>query len=105
MSAEQATVLALIAAGGVTADPDMTISLPGTVSADQMGELRLLVAVAVARSLAFRSAPAGTPGVFPVLLTTLGEYALRGGNPAAYQSTHAFQVLDGKVTASQVVAR
>ncbi|MFI2663347.1 hypothetical protein [Micromonospora carbonacea] len=98
----QATALALIAAGGVAADQHGSIFLPDGVDTTTVGEVRLLVVMAIARSLAYRNAAAGTPGVFPVLLTTLGEAVLRRGNPADYASKHAFGVRDGKVEASEV---
>ncbi|MFI1194138.1 hypothetical protein ACH4T9_12885 [Micromonospora sp. NPDC020750] len=103
VDATQATALHLIAAGGVSADQHESIVLPDGLDLAEVGELRLLVVVAIDRSLAYRAAPVGTPGVHPVRLTTLGEVVLRRGNPDDYASRHAFEVRDGQVTATEVL--
>lgn len=97
------STLDLIASGHVRADQDGSIFLPeDAVPAGEVGETRLLMAVAIERGLAFRLAPFHQPGVFPVHLTTLGEVMLRRGNPDRYQSKHAFGMRDGQVTATEV---
>lgn len=96
------SVLALIADRGVSADQHGSIFLPDSVDPTVAGEVRLRVVVAIARSLAYRTAPQDTPGVHPVVLSTLGEVLLRRGNPDVYRSRHAFEVRDGKVSAQAV---
>ncbi|MFG1846841.1 hypothetical protein [Micromonospora carbonacea] len=86
----------------MAADQFESVFLPATVAPSEAGEVRLLVVTAIARSLAYRTAPARVPGVYPVQLTTLGEAVLRRGNPADYASKHAFDVLDGAVQATEV---
>ncbi|MEU7978315.1 hypothetical protein AB0B63_07255 [Micromonospora sp. NPDC049081] len=98
----QHTALTVIAAGGVEADQYESIFVPNSVDIATIGELRLLIVVAIARGLAYRTAPDSTPGVFPVVLSTLGEAALRGSNPAGYQSDRAIEVRDGKVQSVEV---
>ncbi|MFJ8690230.1 hypothetical protein [Micromonospora wenchangensis] len=96
------SVLALIAEGGVFADQEGSIFPPDHIEVAALGEVRLWVVVAIARSLAFRSAPNGELGPRPVVLTTLGEVLLRSSNPDNYRSKHAIEIRDGKVQATEV---
>ncbi len=96
------SVLALIAEGGVAADQFGSIFLPDHIAVAAVGEVRLRVVVAIARSLAYRDAPNDELGPRPVELSTLGEDLLRRGNPDRYQSQHAVEIRDGKVQATEI---
>lgn len=99
MSVSTARILADVQAGLVSSGMGDYITVPAGVPAAEHDEYRQTVIGLLDRSLVMRPASDRTPGVLPLLLTSLGSHVLLSGaaNADRYRSAQVYEVRDSKV--------